>query len=483
MINADIKQQSEIGMVGLGVMGRNFLMNLADNGFQVAGYDNDASKVKALQNETTSNKVQSASNMKDFIGLLRQPKVVMMLVPAGAPVDSVIGDLLKHLKPGDLIIDAGNSYFKDTDLRTRNLIEKGIQYMGVGVSGGEEGARNGASIMPGGLKESWERVRPLFEAAAAKVNNIPCATYLGSGSAGHFVKMVHNGIEYALMQLIAESYDLMKRGLNISDDQLHDIFKEWNSGVLSSYLIEITADIFITTDEKTGKRLIDEILDVARQKGTGMWTSQSAMELQVPIPTIDIAVSMRDLSVFEDKREEASKIFNRPVYRIMGEQKLLLTQLQNALYTAMILSYAEGMALLVAASTRYDYHFDLEAIARIWRGGCIIRAALLEDIKEAFLTRADLPNLLLDANISKLIIENQESLRQIVCRAANSGIPVPAFMASLGYLDSFRSSWLPANLIQAQRDYFGAHTYERIDEKGTFHTEWIKNKINENTGN
>ena len=474
MANTDTKQQSEIGMVGLGVMGRNFLMNLADHGFQVAGYDNDLSKVKALQNETTQNKIQSASDIRDFIGLLRRPRVVMMLVPAGAPVDSVISDLLKHLDPGDLIIDAGNSYFKDTDVRIRNLAEKGIQFMGVGVSGGEEGARHGASIMPGGQKESWERVRPLFEAAAARVNNIPCTTYLGSGSAGHFVKMVHNGIEYGMMQLIAESYDIMKRGLNISDGELHDIFNEWNKGVLSSYLIEITSNIFSKMDEKTGRRLIDEILDVARQKGTGMWTSQSAMELQAAIPTIDIAVSMRDLSVFESQREEANKIIDRPAYSINGDKEQIINQLQKALYTAVILTYAEGLALLAIASARYEYHLDLEAIARIWRGGCIIRSVFLEEIKDAFSLRADLPNLLLDANISEKIIENQESLRQTVCLAAGSGIPVPALMASLGYLDSYRSSWLPANLIQAQRDYFGAHTYERLDKKGTFHTEWLK---------
>jgi 6-phosphogluconate dehydrogenase len=474
MTYAGVIQQSELGMVGLGVMGRNFLMNLADHGFQVAGYDNDINKIKTLQTETTPDKIQSTSDIKEFIGFLRQPRVVMMLVPAGAPVDSVIRDLLGYLQPGDLIIDAGNSYFKDTDLRANALAEKGIQFMGVGVSGGEEGARHGASIMPGGLKESWERVRPLFEAAAAKLDNIPCSAYLGPGSAGHFVKMVHNGIEYGMMQLISESYDFMKRGLDISDDRLHDIFGEWNNGVLNSYLIEITANIFSKIDEKTGKSLIDEILDVARQKGTGMWTSQSAMELQVPIPTIDIAVSMRDLSVFEDQREEVSKILTRPVSKIKGDPKLILTQLHNAFYTAMIITYAEGMTLLVAASVRYKYFFDLEAIARIWRGGCIIRAALLEKIRDAIKSRPHLPNLLLDPNLSEKILENQESLRQIVCMAADSGIPLPAFMASLGYLDSFRSSWLPANLIQAQRDYFGAHTYERTDEKGTFHTEWLK---------
>ena len=480
MTNKDTKQLSEIGMVGLGVMGRNFLMNLADHGFQVAGYDSNINKVKALQNEATKSEIQSASNIKDFIDLLRKPRIVMMLVPAGKPVDSVISDLLGYLQPGDLIIDAGNSYFKDTDLRIRNLAEKGIQFMGIGVSGGEEGARYGASIMPGGEKESWERVRPLFEAAAARVNDTPCTAYLGSGSAGHFVKMVHNGIEYAMMQLISESYDFMKRGLNITNDQLHNIFNEWNKGVLSSYLIEITSNIFNKMDEETGKSLVDQILDVARQKGTGMWTSQSAMELKSPIPTIDIAVSMRDLSELKEQRQEAGKILNQPVYKIIGDKKLIINQLQSALYAGMILTYAQGMALLVKASDKYEYRFDLEAIAHIWRGGCIIRAALLDEIKDAFSLRPDLSNLLLDANISKKIIESLQSLRQIVCMAADSGIPVPAFMASLGYLDSYRSSWLPANLLQAQRDYFGAHTYERIDKKGIFHTEWLENSNNEN---
>jgi 6-phosphogluconate dehydrogenase len=474
MENSNEKKQSEIGMIGLGVMGRNLLYNLADHGFQVAGYDNDESKVKALVQESRHNTIQSASNIKDFLGMLRQPRAVIMLVPAGAPVDSVINDLIINMKPGDLIIDAGNSYFKDTDFRILKLAEYGILFMGVGISGGEEGARQGASIMPGGSMESWERVKPIFEAVSAKVNNIPCATYLGQGSAGHFVKMVHNGIEYALMQLISESYDFMKRGLNISDEQLGDIYNDWNKGELNSYLIEITSNIFRKTDEKTGKRIIDEILDVARQKGTGMWTSQSAMELQVPVPTIDIAVSMRDLSVFENQRETASKVFHMPVQHVKGDQQYLIEQLHNALYCAMILTYAQGFTLLTAASSRYSYRFDLEALAGIWRGGCIIRAAMLENIKDAFCTRPDLPNLLLDHTLSTKVMENQTPLRQIICLAADSGIPLPAFMATLSYFDAYRSSWLPANLIQAQRDYFGAHTYERIDAKGTFHTDWIE---------
>ncbi len=476
MENENTRQKAEIGMIGLGVMGNNFLLNLADHGFQVAGYDNDINKVNILRDESKQKKIHYSADIKDFIGSLRQPRAVMMLVPAGAPVDSVIKDLLEYLKPGDLIIDAGNSYFKDTDLRTNKLNEKGIQFMGVGVSGGEEGARYGPSIMPGGLKESWERVRPLFEAAAAKVNNKPCVTYLGPGSAGHFVKMVHNGIEYALMQLISETYDLMKRGLNINDDQLNKIFFEWNKGELNSYLIEITANIFSKMDVKTGKPLVDQILDIARQKGTGMWTSQSAMELQVPVPTIDMAVAMRDMSVFENQRGNARNLYNRPILLLNNIKDDFLSQLKQAFYASMMITYAQGMALLRFASVKYNYQLDLEAVAGIWRGGCIIRAALLDDIREAFHKKPDLYNLLLDQNFSQKIIENQEHLRNIVCQAVVSGIPVPAFMASLGYFDSYRSSWLPTNLIQAQRDYFGAHTYERVDAKGTFHTDWLKNK-------
>ena len=359
-------------------------------------------------------------------------------------------------------------------MRARNLAAKGIHFLGVGVSGGEEGARHGPSIMPGGPKEAYERVRPVFEAAAAKVNGDPCVTWLGPGSAGHFVKMVHNGIEYGVMQLIAETYDLMKRGLGLNDDEMHEVYALWNKGELNGYLVEITSHIFSKQDEKTGKRLIDEILDVAKQKGTGMWTSQSAMELQVPIPTIDLAVAMRDLSVFAKEREQASAIYQRSMRRFTGDRNTFLTQLGRALYAAMIITYAQGLAVLAAASDKYEYHLDREAVARIWRGGCIIRAALLEDICAAFHARPELPNLLLAPNLSHKLMEHQEDLRQVVCQAAELGVPAPGLMVSLGYLDAYRSAWLPANLIQAQRDYFGAHTYERIDAKGTFHTVWEK---------
>jgi 6-phosphogluconate dehydrogenase len=471
-----VPRQYEIGMVGLGVMGRNFLLNMADHGHSVAGYDKDAAKVAALRQEAENRDIRGAADIKKFVALLRKPRGIMMLVPAGAPVDSVIKDLLPHLDKGDLIIDAGNSYFKDTDVRARSLTAKGIQFLGVGVSGGEEGARHGPSIMPGGPKEAYERVRPVLEAVAARVNGDRCVTYLGPGSAGHFVKMVHNGIEYGVMQLIAETYDLMKRGLGFNDDELHDVFSAWNNGELHGYLMEITSHIFSKVDQKTGNRLIDEILDAAKQKGTGMWTSQSAMELQVPIPTIDLAVAMRDLSVFQEQRERASAVLRRPLQRFRGDRDTAVTQVRSALYAAMVITYAQGLAVLTAGSDKFAYHLNLEAAARIWRGGCIIRAALLEDICAAFHTQPDLQNLLLDPNLSSKVMEHQECLRQVVCQAAELGVPIPGLMVSLGYLDAYRSAWLPANLIQAQRDYFGAHTYERLDAKGTFHTEWEKER-------
>jgi 6-phosphogluconate dehydrogenase len=472
MTNIHMAQRSEIGMIGLGVMGRNFLLNMANHGFPVAGYDTDLAKVNALRHQSKDHKILAADTLQEFVNLLRKPCAVILLVPAGAAVDSVINQLLEQFQPGDLIIDAGNSYFKDTDARSHKLSDKGIHFLGVGISGGEEGALNGPSIMPGGSEKAYGRVRHLFETAAAKVSKLPCVTYLGPGSAGHFVKMIHNGIEYAVMQLISETYDLLKRGLNFSDDQLHDVYNDWNNGDLNSYLLEITSKIFTKTDEKTGKRLIDEILDVARQKGTGMWTSQSAMELQVPIPTIDIAVSMRDLSAYESQREKACKTIYRPLRQFNGDKGIFLSQLHHALYTGTIIAYAQGMAVLAVASEKYRYHLNLEEVARIWRGGCIIRSALLKDIQEAFHMRPDLPNLLLDTHLSQKVLKNQEYLRYIVCQATELGIPIPGFMASLGYIDAYRSSWLPANLVQAQRDYFGAHTYERVDTKGTFHTDW-----------
>jgi len=470
--NMEPQKLYDIGMIGLGVMGRNLVLNIAGHGFSVTGYDTDKDKVDALRDEAVKHDICGVEKIPEFIALLHSPRTIMLLVPAGAPVDSVIKELLPHLNKGDSIIDGGNSYFKDTDVRVRNLAAKGIHFLGVGISGGEEGARRGPSIMPGGPKEAYERIRPVFEAVAAKINGEPCVTWLGPGSTGHFVKMVHNGIEYGMMQLIAETYDLMKRGLDMNDDEMHDVYAGWNKGELNGYLVEITSHIFSKQDEKTGKRLIDEILDVAKQKGTGMWASQSAMELQVPIPTIDLAVALRDLSVFAKEREQAGILYQRSTQHVTTERKTFLVQLGRAFYGAMIITYAQGFALLRVASDKYKYQLDLESVARIWRGGCIIRSALLEDIQQAFHARHDLPNLLLAPKISQKIMDYQEDLRSVVCQASGARVPAPGLMVSLGYLDAYRSVWLPANLIQAQRDYFGAHTYERIDAKGTFHTEW-----------
>jgi 6-phosphogluconate dehydrogenase len=472
-----MKQECDIGIVGLGVMGRNLMLNLADHNFNVAGFDIDSNKVKSLINEQNSG-LLATSKIEEFVNFLSRPRAVLLLVPAGAPVDSAINDIADHLQPEDIIIDAGNSYFRDTDRRASKLAERRIRFMGVGISGGEDGARNGASIMPGGTEEAWKRVRPMLEAVAARVDGAPCATLLGSGSSGHFVKMVHNGIEYGLMQLIAESYDLMKRSLGLDDDKLHDIYSEWNLGELDSYLIGITGEIFVAPDEKSGGRLINVIRDVARQKGTGMWTSQSAMELQVPIPSIDAAVMMRNLSVFQKERSQIGKIIGKTVKQFEGKD--ILDKLKNALYAAMMITYSQGMALLAAASGKYKYGLKLEEVTRVWKGGCIIRSALLIDIGDAFSKSPDLSNLLLDKNISGKIGDRISHLREVAGYASGMGIPVPSMMASLAWFDAFRSEWSPANLIQAQRDYFGAHTYERIDEEGTFHTDWLKLKVHEN---
>jgi 6-phosphogluconate dehydrogenase len=462
----------ELGMVGLGVMGRNLALNMADHGFSVIGYDKDPEKVRALGDAAGERPVLGASALEEFIGPLKTPRAVMMLVPAGPPVDSVIRDLMPRLQPGDLLIDGGNSHYPDTDLRAGALAERGIAYLGVGISGGEHGARHGPSLMPGGPRAAYERVRPVLEAVAAKVNGEPCVTYLGPGSAGHYVKMVHNGIEYAIMQLIAETYDLMKRGLGLGDDELHAVYDHWNGGELSSYLLEITAQIFRQADELTGERLIDEILDEARQKGTGLWASQDAMSLQIPVPTIDVAVAMRDLSGFKTEREEASLALAGPPQRFSGYKEAFLVALGDALQAAVIIAYAQGMALLHGASAVRGYDLRLADVARIWRGGCIIRAALLEKILTAYTGRPDLPNLLLDPDLGGAVVSRQAEMRFVVASGVAQGIPVPGFMTALAYFDAYRSAWLPANLIQAQRDFFGAHTYERIDAKGVFHTQW-----------
>jgi 6-phosphogluconate dehydrogenase len=472
------KEGYAIGMVGLGVMGRNLLLNMADHGYPVAGYDLDISKVAALRAEAQGRAVRAVESLKEFIDSLQAPRAVMMLVPAGPPVDHVIQGLVAHLSTGDVIIDGGNSHFKDTERRQKTLAEKGISFLGVGISGGESGAMHGPSIMPGGDREAYERVRPILEAVAAKVDGEPCIGYMGPNGAGHYVKMVHNGIEYGLMQLIAETYDLMKRGLNLSNDDLHTIYTEWSKGELNSFLVEITAHIFSMVDTKTGERLIDLILDQAGQKGTGMWTSQSAIELQTPLPTIDMAVAIRDLSGLKDERIAAGNMLAWMPPLLEDQQQnqpeRVIAQLKNALYLGMLITYAQGMALLRSASAAYKYALDLAEVARIWRGGCIIRAGLLEKVRATYRDQPAIANILMDPRLAQEVTKRQQDLRAIVCTAAASSIPAPGMMASLSYLDAYRSGWLPANLIQAQRDYFGAHTYERVDEPGIFHTQWTR---------
>lgn len=462
----------DIGMIGLGVMGRNLALNMADHGFAVAGYNRHPDKVAEFEREAAGRNVLGAKSLEELIKTLRSPRAVMMMVPAGPPVDEVISEITPFLERGDLIIDGGNTHYTDTDRRAKTLADQGVQFLGVGISGGEKGARFGPSMMPGGQKEAYESVQPIFEAVAAHVDGEPCVKLLGPGSAGHYVKMVHNGIEYGLMQLISETYGLMKRALDLNSNELADIYLDWNRGELQSFLVEITSEIFRRTDDKTGRPLIDEILDKAAQKGTGKWTSQDAMDLHVPVPTIDTAVTMRDLSAHKDQREEAAKYLSAAVPSFEGPKQAFVGLLRNALYASFIITYAQGMALLKAASEAYHYGLKLHDVAGVWRGGCIIRARILNEIRSAFEHRPDLPNLMLDTALSKSIVERQRDLRQVIQSAVAWGVPVPGMMACLGYFDGFRSSWLPANLVQAQRDYFGSHTYERIDEKGVFHTIW-----------
>ena len=466
-------KQCDLGLIGLGVMGRNFLLNVADHGFSLTGYDLDADKAKQLNKEKSDkHDIYPAEDLGDFIGKLRRPRVIMLLVPAGEAVDSVLEQITPRLGQGDLIIDSGNSHFKDTDRRNDKLAGQGLLFMGMGMSGGEYGARHGPSIMPGGHREAYARVENILSQAAAQVDGEPCVAYLGKGSAGHYVKMVHNGIEYGIMQLIAETYDLMNRGLGLTAHDLYDVYRRWSGQELASYLVEITSHIFATTDEKTGQPLVEVILDAAKQKGTGKWTEWDATDLQVPTPTIDAAVTVRNLSSLKSERQQAAEHLGGPSETYGGDQQKFVGQLKDGLYSGMILTYAQGMELLSRASSHYGYGLDLATVARIWRGGCIIRAALLEDMRSVFSSSPDLPNLLINRDFAQEVMRRQGQLRTVVSTAVQMGLPVPALAASLSYFDGYRSDRLPANLIQAQRDYFGSHTYERTDEEGTFHTQW-----------
>jgi len=466
------KEKYQFGMIGLGVMGRNLVLNMGDHDYSVIGYDKNPNMVRQLNQNAGERKVSAVNHIKKFIRALKTPRTVMLMVPAGSAVDAAIDELLEYFEPNDLIIDGGNSHYKDTELRYKNLAARKILYLGVGISGGENGARHGPSIMPGGSFKAYKRVKAVFESISAKVEGEPCVAYLGPKSAGHYVKMVHNGIEYGLMQLIAETYDLMKRGLGLDNAQLHQIYKWWNQMELNSYLMEITAHIFSEVDPKTNQDIIDVILDEASQKGTGKWASADALDLQVPVPNIDIAVAMRNLSVLKDQRLAANQTLQAVKSNYQGDHEHFVDTLRMALYAAMIITFSQGMALLRTASETYGFALDLETIARIWRGGCIIRAALLHEVHTAYTMRPELPNLLLDSQLGQDVMRLRTDMETIVRLAAEMGIPSPGFMAALAYLDGYRSSWLPANLIQAQRDYFGAHTYERIDTKGDFHTHW-----------
>lgn len=467
--------KQQIGVVGLAVMGKNLALNIESRGFSISVYNRSSAKTEEFLEEAKGKNVVGTFSIEEFVESLEKPRKILLMVKAGTPTDATIQSLLPHLEKGDILIDGGNTYYKDTQRRNQELAESGIHFIGTGVSGGEEGALKGPSIMPGGQKEAHELVKPILEAISAKVDGEPCTTYIGPDGAGHYVKMVHNGIEYGDMQLISESYFILKNLLGLSSDELHEVFSEWNKGELDSYLIEITADIFTKKDEETGKPMVDVILDKAGQKGTGKWTSQSALDLGVPLPIITESVFARFISAMKEERVKASKLLTGPEAKPVTENKEeLIEAVRKALFMSKICSYAQGFAQMKAASEEYGWDLKYGDIAMIFRGGCIIRAAFLQKIKDAYDRNPELDNLLLDPYFKDIVESYQGALRKTISLAVEQGIPVPCFSSALAYFDSYRTATLPANLIQAQRDYFGAHTYERTDKEGIFHTEWMK---------
>ena len=467
----------DIGLIGLAVMGKNLVLNMEDHGYSVAVFNRTTSKVDEFIEENTDRQLYGASSIEDLCANLKSPRKIVLLVKAGQPVDDFIDLIAPHLDPDDIIIDGGNSHFPDTIRRTAAVEARGLRFIGTGVSGGEEGARLGPSIMPGGSESAWGEVKDIFQAIAAKVGdeNEPCCDWVGSDGAGHYVKMVHNGIEYGDMQLICEAYFMMKKSLGMNAQQMHEVFARWNEGELESYLIEITRDILAITDEETGNPLVEMILDTAGQKGTGRWTSASALDLGIPAPTIVEAVLARAISAQKPERLAASELLNGPDSSYEGDASELVDAIEKALYCSKICSYAQGYALIRAAAEEYNWDLDYGSIALMWRGGCIIRARFLERIRDAFANAPDLNNLLLDPFFRKAIDENQAAWRRVVSEAVKLGIPTPAFSSALAYYDSYRRGSLPANLLQAQRDYFGAHTYRRVDrpEADPVHTDWV----------
>jgi len=470
-----MEPKADIALIGLAVMGQNLILNMNDHGFTVVAYNRTTAKVdEFIANEAKGTNVIGAHSIEEMVKLLKRPRRIMLMVKAGKPVDEFIDQIIPHLEPGDIIIDGGNSLFDDTSRRVKYVESKGMLYIGTGVSGGEEGARFGPSIMPGGSPAAWPHVKDIFQAIAAKVGDgSPCCDWVGEGGAGHYVKMVHNGIEYGDMQLICEAYQLMKDGLGMTADEQSAVFAEWNKGELDSYLIEITRDILAKKDED-GAPLVDKILDTAGQKGTGKWTVISSAELGIPITLMAEAVYSRCVSAMKDNRVEASKVLTGPDSKISADRTAFVHDLSKALLASKLVSYAQGYMLMRAAGEQNAWHLNYGAIALMWRGGCIIRSAFLDDIKKAFDTNPDLTNLLLDPYFTKVINDAQPAWRRVLSTAIEKGIPMPAFSTALAFFDGFRSARLPANLLQAQRDFFGAHTYERVDKKRGefFHTNW-----------
>jgi len=466
------------GVIGLAVMGENLALNVESRGFPIAVYNRSPDKTENFMTTRAKDKdIKAAYSLEEFVKTLERPRKILVMVKAGAPVDAVIQQLKPLLEEGDMIIDGGNSLYEDTERRTKELEASGLGFMGMGVSGGEEGALNGPSLMPGGTQTAYQELEPILTKIAAQVDDGPCVTYIGPGGAGHYVKMVHNGIEYGDMQLIAEAYDLLKNGLGLGNERLHEVFADWNkTEELDSFLIDITANIFPKKDQETGKHLIDLIMDAAGQKGTGRWTVVSSLELAVPIPTIYAAVNARVISGFKEQRMKASQELKGVTSEFKGDVESFIPKIRDALYCSKMCSYAQGMALIAKASEEFNFNINLPEVARIWKGGCIIKAGFLGKINKAFSDNPDLPNLLLAPEFKQSILDRQQAWRDVLMMATSMGIPAPAFNASLDYFDSYRSERLPQNLTQAQRDYFGAHTYERIDKpRGEFfHTEWME---------
>ncbi len=464
---------AQFGMIGLGTMGLNLVLNMADKGIAVCGYDRNPDQQKKLLEERAGKPVQVATTMQELVNNLEKPRRIMMLVPAGKIVDAVIDEVSPLLQPGDILIDGGNSHFTDTDKRIERLKSTGIHFTGMGVSGGEDGARLGPSMMPGGSKEGYAELKNILEKIAAQTSDGPCVTFIGAGSAGHYTKMVHNGIEYAMMQLISEVYGMLKNMGGITNSELHQVFTEWNKTELQSFLIEITATVLHKKDDETGQPMVDIILDKARQKGTGMWTSQNAMDLNVPLTIIDAAVSMRYLSAIKEERVKAAANYALQNKEVPVDKQQLIALCKNALHFGFLLSYAQGLHLLSVASTLYKYGINISEVIRVWKGGCIIRSVLLNDLGKAYQQDAALTNIIQSPVFQPLLKKLRNDTASLINTATTAAIPVACISASLQYFDAYCAAQLPANLIQAQRDFFGAHTYERIDKPGNFHAEWV----------